>query len=79
MQKSLTLALAMIASTTAAAQTSFDTLASALPPCPTEDSVNCHWDASLEGNREGESFVAILVNGVTVLIYEDGAFEAWRE
>lgn len=27
-----------------------------LPPCPTEDSVNCQWDAEQQGNGEGRSF-----------------------
>lgn len=28
----------------------------ALPPCPTEDSVACHWDAAHQGNGLGRSF-----------------------
>lgn len=28
-----------------------------LPPCATEDSVNCYWDAQQRGNGEGRSFV----------------------
>lgn len=28
-----------------------------LPPCPTEDSDNCYWDAQTMGNGEGQSFV----------------------
>lgn len=28
-----------------------------LPPCPTEDSENCVWDAETRGNRLGDSFV----------------------
>lgn len=31
-----------------------------LPPCPTEDSMNCFWDATLQGNHQGQSFVDIL-------------------
>ncbi|WNO27760.1 membrane protein [Microbacterium phage Huwbert] len=27
-----------------------------LPPCATEDSDNCYWDASVQGNGEGRSF-----------------------
>lgn len=27
-----------------------------LPPCPTEDSVACHWDATKDGNGQGVSF-----------------------
>lgn len=34
-----------------------------LEPCPTEDSDNCYWDASFNGNGEGISFVTI--DGVT--------------
>ncbi|AWN04724.1 hypothetical protein HOT29_gp106 [Microbacterium phage Squash] len=28
-----------------------------LPPCPTEDSVGCRWDASEQGNGEGHDVV----------------------
>ncbi len=31
-----------------------------LPPCPTEDSQNCHWDATSQGNGQGRSFVDVL-------------------
>lgn len=34
-----------------------------LTPCVTEDSDNCYWDAVLNGNGEGTSFVTI--DGVT--------------
>ncbi|QED11918.1 hypothetical protein SEA_MASHLEY_102 [Microbacterium phage Mashley] len=34
-----------------------------LPPCLTEDSDNCVWDARVDGNGEGRSFVTI--DGVT--------------
>lgn len=27
-----------------------------LPPCATEDSVSCHWDATVQGNGIGRSF-----------------------
>lgn len=30
----------------------------ALPPCATEDSTGCYWDADTMGNGEGHSFVA---------------------
>lgn len=30
-----------------------------LPPCPYEDSSNCIWDASKQGNGQGRSFVDI--------------------
>lgn len=28
-------------------------------PCPTEDSCNCKWDAQVQGNGEGRSFICI--------------------
>lgn len=28
----------------------------ALPPCPTEDSTACYWDAQQHGNGDGRSF-----------------------
>lgn len=28
------------------------------PPCPTEDSTMCYWDASTRSNGEGTSFIA---------------------
>lgn len=28
----------------------------ALPPCQTEDSVSCHWQADSQGNGQGRSF-----------------------
>lgn len=28
-----------------------------LPPCPTEDSVQCYWDASTSGNGLGQGVV----------------------
>lgn len=28
----------------------------ALPPCPTEDSVGCYWDAPTMGNGDGRSY-----------------------
>lgn len=30
-----------------------------LAPCPTEDSTNCYWDASIQGNGTGQSFANI--------------------
>ena len=29
-----------------------------IPPCPTEDSNGCYWDASTRGNGLGHSFIA---------------------
>lgn len=36
-----------------------------LPPCPTEDSFNCGFDATSRGNGEGRSFVTLLINAGT--------------
>jgi hypothetical protein len=30
-----------------------------LQPCPTEDSVNCYWDADTMGNGLGNDFVTL--------------------
>lgn len=30
-----------------------------LPPCPSEDSNNCKWDATMLGNQTGQSFFVI--------------------
>ena len=30
-----------------------------LTPCPTEDSTNCVWDATAQGNGHGQSFIDI--------------------
>jgi hypothetical protein len=32
---------------------------SAFPPCETEDSQNCYWDAQTRGNGSGDSFIDI--------------------
>ena len=34
-------------------------LALIMPPCATEDSLNCYWDASASGNGIGQSFIDI--------------------
>jgi hypothetical protein len=36
-----------------------------LPPCASEDSTNCRWDAAHQGNGQGNSFVNIA----GILIY----------
>jgi len=41
-----------------------------LPPCATEDSVNCYWNATSQGNGEGESFIALYIAGNDVIIYK---------
>jgi hypothetical protein len=38
-----------------------------LPPCPTEDSVGCYWDASARGNGVGQSFTVDAEGQVTYL------------
>lgn len=30
-----------------------------LPPCASEDSTQCYWDASAQGNGQGHSFIDI--------------------
>jgi hypothetical protein len=32
-------------------------LSEALPPCETEDSINCYWDADVQGNGQGQDLV----------------------
>mgnify|MGYP001603028395 CR=1 FL=1 len=34
-------------------------LALIFPPCPTEDSNACYWDAAARGNGQGISFIAL--------------------
>ena len=34
-------------------------LFSVLPQCPTEDSTNCKWDATVQGNGVGRSFITL--------------------
>ncbi|MFJ9900220.1 hypothetical protein ACIQPR_43520 [Streptomyces sp. NPDC091280] len=44
-----------------------------LKPCETEDSVNCYWDASSQGNGHGHSFVVDKAGHVTyVNAFNDG-------
>lgn len=38
-----------------------------LPPCATEDSTQCYWDAQTMGNGRGRSFIA-LDDGLTVYV-----------
>lgn len=33
--------------------------ATVMPPCPTEDSINCVWDGPTYGNSQGATFVDI--------------------
>lgn len=41
---------------------------SPLPPCPTEDSVGCHWDAERQGNGQGRSFIVEQDGTVVYLV-----------
>lgn len=41
----------------------FTILFAVMPVCPTEDSSNCKWDASVQGNSVGFSFIDL--NGET--------------
>ena len=34
-------------------------LVAILPPCATEDSTMCVWDASTQGNGQGHSFISL--------------------
>lgn len=40
-------------------KTLFLLLTLTLPPCASEDSTNCHWDAQARGNGQGVSFVDV--------------------
>lgn len=33
-----------------------------IPPCQTEDSTGCYWDAGHRGNGQGQSFVTLSDN-----------------
>lgn len=52
-----------------------------LPPCETEDSHNCRWDATTMGNGGGTSFVSILVpdgaDGMVLTLMADGTMRVW--
>ena len=38
-------------------------------PCQSEDSTNCFWDATVQGNGKGRSFYAIRVDKKTCIVY----------
>lgn len=38
-------------------------------PCPTEDSVNCSWDAAKQGNGGGQSFTSFAAFGYELTIW----------
>lgn len=42
---------------------------SSLPPCETEDSVNCYWDADTMGNGRGKSYTSLYIAGSVIVIY----------
>jgi hypothetical protein len=47
-----------------------------LKPCKSEDSLNCYWDASKQGNGRGMSFIADQDGHVTyVSTFNDGFTE----
>lgn len=43
-------------------------IATYYPPCPTEDSVECYWDAATRGNGEGLSYIALADGAVYYLV-----------
>lgn len=54
-------------------------------PCADEDSINCYWDAHLQGNGYGHSFYSVRVGGLTptghrirrdCIIYWDRSYNA---
>lgn len=44
-------------------------------PCPTDDAVNCYWDAHKQGNGQGHSFYAIPVGKKICIKYWDAAYD----
>lgn len=38
-----------------------------LPACATEDSTHCYWDASVQGNGQGASFISLSEDAVLYL------------
>ena len=56
----------------------FAILSSVLPPCQSEDSEGCHWDAAEYGNGQGTSFVTVRVGAyLLVTIREDGTVSTY--
>lgn len=47
-------------------------MAHRLPFCPTEDSENCVWLAEYQGDKTGESFIALSDETAVTLIYRPG-------
>ena len=75
MFKTLTTAAALTAATLLA---SASTAGSPQPmwittPCAQEDAANCYWDATVQGNSEGQSFYSVqLKSGKVCTLY-------WRD
>lgn len=42
-----------------------------LDACPTEDSTNCYWDATTQGNGTGQSFIDLNGTAYTLDVPED--------
>jgi len=45
-------------------------------PCATEDSTNCRWDASAQGNGMGTSFITVGTEADYTIYYETGLVTA---
>ena len=43
-------------------------------PCPYEDSVNCYWDAGVQGDGGGHSFFAVRVGREVCVLYAEDAW-----
>jgi hypothetical protein len=55
--------------------TMFAVLMAALPACSTEDSINCAWNAEIQGNGAGTSFIALEASYSVMFVYETGEVE----
>jgi len=53
----------------------FALLATIIPPCDTEDSGHCYWDAANMGNGQGYSYV-MLGDGAPIYILTVEQFDA---
>ncbi len=43
-------------------------------PCTYEDSVNCYWDATVQGTGTGQSFFAVRVRDEVCVLYADDRY-----
>lgn len=69
---SLALILAVLFSVAPAAQAAPEQYdASIFRSCKYEDSMNCFWDASSQGNGKGHSFIAVQIGKINCIIYTD--------